>query len=140
LPCLTTSQCVAHIDESGNFEFKAVHEQPDAGNWDNPVVIREILTPPPKAPSNLTATAVSISQINLAWVDNSTDEEGFNIERSLDGVNYTLLATVDPNVTTYSDTGLTPLTTCYYDVYAYNANGNSDYARPSATTPDNNPP
>lgn len=37
----------AHIDEqTGNFEFKVVHEEPDAGNWDNPVVIREILAPP----------------------------------------------------------------------------------------------
>jgi hypothetical protein len=43
----------AHIDDqTGNFEFKAVHEQPDAGNWDNPVVIREILTPPSPMATN----------------------------------------------------------------------------------------
>ncbi len=38
-------------------------------------------TTPPAAPSNLTASAVSNSQINLSWTDNSTDETGFKIER-----------------------------------------------------------
>src|SRR5262249_6657261 len=31
----------------------------------------------PKAPSGLTATAISTSQINLAWTDNSNNEIGF---------------------------------------------------------------
>src|SRR5579859_935922 len=35
----------------------------------------------PAAPSNLTATAVSSSQINLSWQDNSSNESGFNIMR-----------------------------------------------------------
>src|SRR6185436_18362932 len=38
-------------------------------------------TPTPAAPTNLTATAVSSSQINLAWTDNSNNESGFKIER-----------------------------------------------------------
>src|SRR6266508_2933382 len=35
----------------------------------------------PAAPSNLAATAVSSSQINLSWTDNATNEDGFQIER-----------------------------------------------------------
>ena len=39
------------------------------------------VSPPPAAPSGLSATAVSSSQINLSWTDNSSDETGFKLER-----------------------------------------------------------
>jgi hypothetical protein len=72
----------------------------------------------PAAPTNLTATAVSGSQINLAWTDNSNNETGFLIERSLDGINFTQVATAPVNATTYQDSGLTASTTYYYRVRA----------------------
>src|SRR5262249_52131646 len=72
----------------------------------------------PAAPTNLTATAVSSSQINLTWQDNSSNETGFLIERSTDGVHWTLVATVGHNVTSYSDTGLSRRTKYYYRVRA----------------------
>ena len=80
------------------------------------------LTPtsnPPAAPTNLTATAVTTTQVSLSWVDNSNNEEGFEIERSTDNVNWTRITTVDPNVHLYSDTGLTANTTYYYRVRAF---------------------
>jgi len=93
--------------------------------------------PPPTAPSALTATAISSSQINLAWTDNANNETGFKIERSTNNVNFTQIATVSANVTTYSNTGLSPLTTYYYRVRANNANGDSGYSNAAnATTPD----
>ena len=36
----------------------------------------------PTAPSGLTATAVSSSQINLSWTDNSNNETGFKIDQA----------------------------------------------------------
>ena len=78
------------------------------------------------APSALTATAVSASQINLAWMDNSTDESGFKIERSTDGTNFTQIAQVLPNTTSYRDTGLWPGTTYYYRVRLYDSGGDGD--------------
>src|SRR5262249_19191712 len=85
-------------------------------------------TPVSAAPSNLTATAVSNSQINLTWTDNASNEDGFEIGRSLDGTNFTAIATNAENLTTYSDTGLSPSTTYYYRVRAFNAVNQTGYS------------
>ena len=88
----------------------------------------------PNAPSNLTANAVSSSQIDLTWSDNSTDETGFKIERSTDGTNFTEISTTGPDVTGYSDTGLSASTTYHYQVRAYNGNGDSNYSNSANAT------
>jgi C1A family cysteine protease len=90
--------------------------------------------PPPAAPSGLTATAASTSQINLSWTDNSTDETGFKIERSPDGASWQQIAITAANATTYSDTGLTASTTYYYQVRATNGVGDSAYSNPATAT------
>jgi hypothetical protein len=82
----------------------------------------------PVAPTLLTATAVSTSQINLAWQDNSNDETGFKIERSPDGTTgWIEITQVGANVTSYADTNLACDTTYHYQVRAYNGNGDSNY-------------
>ncbi len=86
---------------------------------------------PPVAPTNLTATAVSSSQIDLTWTDNADNEKGFKIER-----NSLQIDIVGANVTSYSDTGLDPSTTYTYRVRAYNDEGDSAYSNDAlATTP-----
>lgn len=84
----------------------------------------------PAAPTALTATSVSDSQIDLTWQDNSTDESGFRIERKRAVATdaWAAIATVGPNVTSYSDVGLTGLTAYRYRIRAFNANGNSAYS------------
>jgi hypothetical protein len=89
---------------------------------------------PPSAASNLTATAISASQINLSWTDNSSDEDGFKIYRSTDNVNFAFYATVGANVTTRSNTNLSSGTTYYYRVLAYNAGGSSGYSNVANAT------
>jgi hypothetical protein len=88
----------------------------------------------PAAPTNLSATAVSTSQIDLAWTDNSTNEDGFQVEQSTDGVSFTRIATVAPNVNAYSNTGLQPATTYYYRVRAFASSENSDYSNTAVST------
>ena len=83
---------------------------------------------PPSAPSNLAAAAQVGSQINLSWVDNSSTEEGFLIERSLNGNSFQVIYTAGPNVTAYASTGLQNNTRYYFRVRAFNALGSSAYS------------
>ena len=90
---------------------------------------------PPAAPSNLVATAASSSQINLTWTDNSSNEDGFKLYLSTDGVNYSNIKILAANTTSYSDTGRSPGTIYYYQVLAYtNAGGNSPYSNTASAT------
>jgi hypothetical protein len=88
----------------------------------------------PNAPSNLTATAVSTSQINLSWADNSSNESGFKIERCQGNgcTNFAQIAQVGINVTTFSNTGLSRNTRYRYRVRAFNGGGNSAYSNIAA--------
>lgn len=85
---------------------------------------------PPAAPNGLVATAISSSQIDLKWNDNSDDETSFKIERSLDTspLTYIPYDTINADVTEYSDTGLQPLTTYFYRVSAMNDKGESAFS------------
>jgi len=90
----------------------------------------------PMAPSNLQATTVSSSKIDLSWTDNSNDEDGFMIERKKgsDGT-YSQIGTVGSDVINYQDTGLSCEKIYYYLVRANNGTGNSDYSdEANATT------
>jgi chitodextrinase len=101
-------------------------------------------TQPPTAPSNLTATAGSSSQINLSWTA-STDNvgvTGYKVEQC-QGAGCTIFTQIaTPTTTTFSATGLTASTAYSYRVRATDAAGNlSPYSNiASATTTDTQPP
>src|SRR5262249_61868064 len=67
---------------------------------------------PPTAPSNLTSSVVSSSQINLNWSDNSTNEDGFLLERCTGAAatcldaNFELVGSSCRNATKFDDSGL----------------------------------
>jgi hypothetical protein len=93
----------------------------------------------PAAPSNLHTTAVTSSNIDLAWDDNSNNETGFRLERKTGtGGTYSQLGGDLPaNTTTFSDTTVDPNTTYCYRVKAFNAGGESAFSNETcATTPD----
>jgi hypothetical protein len=86
--------------------------------------------PLPAAPTNLVGNAVSATQINLSWTDNSTNEQGFSIERCTGNncTNFAQIAQVGANVRTFNNTGLTNNTFYRYRVRAFNASGNSAFS------------
>lgn len=76
---------------------------------------------PPRAPSNLIAESVSATEVNLAWKDNSNNENGFLLYR--DGEKIAVLL---GNTKSYEDGGLRPATSYLYEIKAYNFAGESD--------------
>ncbi|MDA3799883.1 MAG: fibronectin type III domain-containing protein [Kiritimatiellae bacterium] len=84
----------------------------------------------PSVPQNLSATAVSSSQIDLTWDASSGNVYGYNILRN--NMEWIDVSTI----TSYSDTGLSPDTTYTYNVAAFDEadNTSANSATASATT------
>jgi hypothetical protein len=90
----------------------------------------------PAAPSSLRATAASSSSVSLAWVDASSNESGFRVERASGGSAYALVATLAANTRSWVNSGLSPATAYSYRLRAYNTAGSSGYSNSAtATTP-----
>ena len=105
---------------------------------------RVALSGVPTAPTGLSATAFSSTEINLSWTDASSDETGFKIERAPDVSGspgtFAQIYIQEANATTYRDTGLTANTKYWYRVRATNACGDSTYSNSEpATTTGGNP-
>src|SRR5207302_639448 len=82
-------------------------------------------TPPPTSgvpavPGGFAASAVSSSQIKVAWQD-VANETSYKLERSPDGsTNWTQIATPGANATSYTDSNLSPSTKYFYRLRAGN--------------------
>jgi len=74
-------------------------------------------------PTDLTATVISATQIDLTWNETCPDEDGFIIERSTDGITYSVLDYVLSNVECYSDQSCIAGETYYYRVRAFKLDG-----------------
>src|SRR5207253_3866712 len=103
---------------SATYYYQVVAMTALSSNRGATAVVGAVLAP--AAPSNLTATAVSLTQINLKWTNNAANATGFNVQRSTDGTNFTTIATAGP-ATNYYDYALPAGSTSYYngiaDVY-----------------------
>jgi len=89
---------------------------------------------PPNAPGNLTASATGTTTASLAWTDNSSDEDGFKIERKIDGGSFTEIATIGHNANSFNDTELSAGATYVYRVRAFKAALTSSYSNEASAT------
>jgi hypothetical protein len=134
---------VAYFERSGT-ELMELYWSNTTGNFNRRRIadlyfshVNVPTTPPVIAPSDLTANAVDFKSINLQWIDNSPNETGFEVVRSLvsDGT-YTPVGTLPANATSFTNTSLTSSTTYFYKVRAVGADNESPFTDfQTATTP-----
>ena len=113
------------IVANGKVYFTAYNTATNAGY----LLVFGLLGPPlgsPAAPTNLQASATNSDSAALNWTDNSNNESGFLILRATSASGpFVQVGSVGANITTYTDTGLAPSTTYYYEVESTNASGTS---------------
>jgi hypothetical protein len=81
-----------------------------------------IAVPGLNPPTELSATVLSESQVELSWADNSSLETAYAVERSPDGTNiWTMLSSIlPPGATNYLDASLNPSSTYYFRLRCFN--------------------
>jgi hypothetical protein len=95
----------------------------------------------PYAPTNLRANAINSSAIYLSWNDTNAFETNYYVEKSdFNNTNFVQIAILNPDVTSYTVSGLEPNETYYFRVRAaefinYSNYSNEAFATTSITSP-----
>ncbi len=102
-------------------------------NWTGAIATPGTL-PLPAAATNLTANATAANRVHLAWLDPATNETGFKVERSTDGANFIVVATLGANATSYDDVNLQSSLGYFYRVRSFNDAGNGGASNTAQVT------
>jgi hypothetical protein len=110
------------------FSFSSCSESDDSSE----------ITSLPVSPSNLRGVINSSTQITLSWIDESTNETEFIIERKIASGVFEIVGSTPKDISSFIDINLTPNTIYTYRVFSKNHNGNSiNHTNEfSSTTPD----
>ena len=92
------------------------------------------------APTGLTATARSSSEIELSWTDRNVTNAGFRIERKSAAGSFVEIATTAADARAFTDTGLTENREYTYRIRAFSSAANSAYSNEARGTTLVNPP
>jgi hypothetical protein len=79
----------------------------------------------PAAPASLAAKVVALTQVDLTWADQASNEDGFEIQRKTGTGAYVMIARVATNVVSFSDTSVQKDQSYTYRVRAHNTAGES---------------
>lgn len=130
-PTGSTNFKVQFTPQSANLETESILIFSNEDDFTNPRPIsirgqgqREVLN----TPSNFTATALSDKELQLTWDDNSINETGFVLSKSLTGLadSYLTLEILEEDITNYIDNSLTANQQAYYRLQAISERGESN--------------
>ncbi|MGK2935926.1 MAG: hypothetical protein ACSLFE_11895 [Gemmatimonadaceae bacterium] len=92
--------------------------------------------PAPAAPSELRPKPLASTEVRLNWTDNTSNEDGFRIDRSTDaGATWAVAGTVPANNSTFAEGGRAAEVQVCYRVVAVNAGGEAVSATACTTPP-----
>jgi concanavalin A-like lectin/glucanase superfamily protein/fibronectin type III domain protein len=141
VPANTTHLTVPGLNPSTTYYFRVrARNATTSSGWTNNASATTFAAV--ATPTGLSATAISASQVNLQWTDNSSNETQFVIQRDTSpSFPSPVTKTTGANVTSFQDTGLPAATTFYYCVLAKNATDSSGRSNTAtATTQGGAPP
>lgn len=124
------------LDNSGNWQIAATSRSSgETGSYTLILACSGGNTTVPAAPTNLQATAVSSTEIDLTWRDNSNNETGFAVDELVNG-SFQQIGTVNANITAARIVNLKPQTSYTFRVRALNGTlASAPSNQVTATTP-----
>jgi hypothetical protein len=104
------------------------------GGQGNRVISGSGAVTPPAAPTDLVGMVYFGYPILLSWTDNSSDEDGFEVERRTVDTAFARVATTGPGIAAYQDAATDPEVAYTYRVRAKNSAGTSAYSNDVTVT------
>lgn len=83
----------------------------------------------PLAPRNVQVTPITRTRVRLDWTDTADDEQEVLLERKVGMARFAQVAALEPDTTTYIDTGLTPGAPVSYRLRYRSPKGHSDFSK-----------
>ncbi len=136
LPANTVSYTDNELIMNSSYQYRVLAKNNDGKSaYSNILEIKTRYIAPPSAPSKLKSTEFTEKSISVTWDDNSNNEDGFLITRSLAAEPTSSVSIeVSANDTAYTDSNLVASTTYMYTVKAINRGGNSSLSNKNVAT------
>jgi chitodextrinase len=123
-----------HVNPKTTYSYRVRANGPGGVSDWSEAVSGTTLAAPPAAPTGLTVRALSASQLELRWTDNSSDETSFAIWRKSGTGAWARVGGVPTGTTRFVDRKLTPNTSYSYEVRANGPGGVSAWSNPASGT------
>ncbi len=111
------------INKTYGYRVKVDGQDGDS-EWSAEVFIPTFLN----APAALWLIREEVTKYSVNWTDNSSYEDGYTVERKLEGESFTVLSNTPPNVTSIIDSTILIDETYTYRVKATSSEGDSEYS------------